>query len=362
MYHLITTHQKTSSLWFVVLVWNRFSTGQWRTNTSTLTNISPPLTYTTIAPTQEVTVDQSDDVDVLYEPYILKDTKIQDAVISLQNTSVIIYNATITNTEISFSGDTYYTVFIKNCTFTGSEVEIQSANHCTIESCHFVIQNRQRYRGYNHVLRTYNIEHLYIVNTLFTHQNMGPYNDRKTSTEATNLGIKMEDVLLAKIQNCTFSGIRSETRDGTVMFLEKTNIFIISSEFYFNVANSGVIFAITSVNITNNNSSYISNHAVYRGGVFCLTDFIILANYDCDFQNNTSDYGGVLYAKDRTLIKSYDCLFQYNLATKFGSVIRMTDYCKVINEQVFTAQLQHSYSTVFTWPRGSVVNTKQLTN
>ncbi len=315
------------------LRWNRTLAGdqsEMSTNEANLTTISTLLKYgyTTIDPTEVLTVDQS-----WHESYILENTTIQDTVLALQNTSVFIANTIIIDSKITTNANanTSYTIFIRNCTLVGSEVVIDSASNCTIESCHFVIQNVQENQQSNHMLRVSNTGFLFIFKTIFGPQGMGLFGTR--NMKLTNLGLKIEHVLYAEIKTCTFSGIASEISDGSAMFLKTTEVVIISSKFYSNVAQNGVIFASNSVNITNINSSYISNYAVDLGGVFYLMDFCTLSNNACNFQNDSSEFGGAIYAKNRVLIKNRDTLFQYNSA-KYGSVMRLTDNCQVMNKQV----------------------------
>ena len=268
----------------------------------------------------------------------MKSTIVQEAVIVLQNASVFISNTFIIDTKITANGIISYTIFIINCTFYGIELEIDSAKNITIVDSRFFIQNVLKNQDSHHILRVYNTDILSISDTLFGNQII-EQNEMiyVKGLEATDLGIKMENVSFAEIIRCSFSGIKSDVTNGSVIFLRKTELRIISTNLHFNVAKYGVIFAFDSVNITTSNCLYNSNNALKSGGVFYMNYLCTLTNDECIFQNNTSgEDGGVVYATHNVIIKNNRCLFQYNSAeTGSGSVIWMQHNCQLTNKKVF---------------------------
>ena len=284
-------------------------------------------------------------------------TTINNTVIVLQNASVFISNAVIIDTKITTNGIISYAVSIQNCTFEGSELEIDSARNVSISFSSFIIRNVSENHEPTHTVRVYNTDIVFVSNTLFGNQTKGHTGNKALMTEGTNLGIKIENVPLAEIRECTFSGIKSDVSRGTVMYLKSTSVLMISCVFYSNRARYGVIQAIGSVNLENNNCSFISNHVVKYGGVFYMSDFCNLTNYDCIFQTNIADrYGAVLYGKKYAIIKNTRCLFQYNAADT-GGVFFMKDFCTNLNyDCIFQNNSAKEGGGVFYTSSGNITN------
>ncbi len=191
----------------------------------------------------------------------------------------------------------------------------------------------------NHVIRIYNTGSLCMTGTHLGNQLM-QHNQNEIShtkiVKSTHLGIKIENVSIAELKDCTLTGIMSEKNNGSAMFLQNTEVLMISCEFYFNMAKNGVIFGINSVNITNKNSTFISNYASKLGAVFFLTNSCMLTNDGSVFRNNSArEHAGVVYAVNDITINNRGCSFEDNSAeTGNGSVIWMQYNCQLTNRQV----------------------------
>ncbi len=270
------------------------------------------------------------------EQYTLNNTSIHDTIIRLENSSVFIANTFVTASKIYAVGMVDYSVIIKNCTFEGSEIVLDLARNVTIKSSHFIMGDLGKGEEPTHAIRIYNTAFFFMIDTHFGKQIMNQYN-RSLSKIGTssNLGIKMENVSIAELKDCSFTGIKAETSHGSVMFLQRTEILIISCEFDLNIAENGIVFGKNSVNVTSENSSFMFNHAAKSGAVFYLTDSCSLTNDGSIFQNNSaSKHAGVVYATHNVTINNKGCIFQYNSAENGnGGVIHGQNNIEIINTE-----------------------------
>ena len=251
------------------------------------------------------------------EGYTLNNASIHNTVISLENISVFLSNAMVTGCKILANGTMNYSVFFNNCVFDDSEIVIDSASNVTIMYSHFIMYNVKQEEEPNHVVQIYNTGSLLMTDTHFGNQSKHNQKDKINSNIIgyTNRGLKVENVSIAELKNCYFTGINAEKTSGSAIRLQNTEISMISCKLYLNTAENGVIFGINSVNITSINSSYISNHAANSGAVFYLTDSCSLTNDGSVFLNNSAKkHAGVLYATHNVTIDNIRCLFQYNTA------------------------------------------------
>ncbi len=259
-----------------------------------------------------------------YERYTLNNNTIKDTVIKFENTSIFLSNASVIGSRIMAEGKMEYSFVIENCIFEGSEIVIDSASNVTIINSQFIMEDLAKDEEPNHVIRIYNTGFLYMTDTHFGNQTMYNQNEiiHSKIINSTNLGIKLENVLIAELEDCTFTGIKSEKKKGSAMYLQNVGILMTSCEFYLNIAEHGVIYAINYVNITSRNSSFVSNYATGAGAVFYLTNFCSITNDDSIFQNNSAkENAGVVYARYDVTINNRGCLFQYNSAEESGGAI-----------------------------------------
>ena len=212
---------------------------------------------------------------------------------------------------------------------------IESASNVTIVYSHFLIGDLGKDEEPNYVIKFYNTGSLFMTETHF-----GFHNQNGTSHSgiipSTNLGLRIENVSMVELKYCSFNGIKAEKSSGSAMFLQNTEVLMISCQFYLNMAKYGVIFGTDFVSITSINSSYISNYAGKSGAVFYLTNSCSLTNDGSVFQNNSArKNAGVVYAMYDITINNSGCLFQHNSAeTGSGGVIWMQNNCKLTNKQV----------------------------
>ncbi len=275
------------------------------------------------------------------EVYILNKTTIQNTVIRLSNTSIFLFNVNVTGSKILAGGMRDYSVSIQNCVFDGSEILMESANNVAIMDSHFIMDDIGKDEEPNHVLRIYNTGFLFMAGTHFVNEKTALENNQiekghSKIMNSTNLGMKMENVFLAELKDCTFIGIKSEKNNGSAIFLKNTKVFLVSCKIDLNMAKNGVIFGIDSVNVTSRSSSFISNYAAESGAVFHLTNSCSLTSYGSVFQNNSArEHASVVYAMHDVTIDNRGCLFQDNSAeTGNGSVIRMQYNCQLTNKKV----------------------------
>ncbi len=274
------------------------------------------------------------------ERYTWNKTTIHDTVIRLENTSIFLSNTIIIGSKMHAVGMVDYFVIIENCTFKGSEIVIESASNVTIVYSHFTMGDLGNDEEPNYVIKFYNTGSLFMTETHF-----GFHNQNGTSHSgiipSTNLGLRIENVSMVELKYCSFNGIKAEKSSGSAMFLQNTEVLMISCQFYLNMAKYGVIFGTDFVSITSINSSYISNYAGKSGAVFYLTNSCSLTNDGSVFQNNSArKNAGVVYATYDITINNSGCLFQHNSAkTGSGGVIWMQYNCKVTNKQVYVLNM-----------------------
>ncbi len=289
--------------------------------------------------------------DISYDRYTLSKTvsktAINDTVIRLENTSLFFSDAVVTDSQILASGMRDYAVVIENSVFESSEIVIDSASNVTIVHSHFILEDIGKDEVPNHVVKVYNTGTFYLSDTQFG--NLSKHNDANNTNHSekkssTNLGIKLGNVLNAELRGCTFTGIKGENSNGSVMLLKNTRIWMVSCQLYLNMASNGIVFGNNSVNITSINSSFAMNYAVNSGAVFHLTDSCSLTNDGSVFQNNSArEHAGVVYVMNSVTINNRGCLFQHNsVETGDGSVIWMQYNCQLINEQVLKVWSQKS--------------------
>ncbi len=245
-----------------------------------------------------------------------------------KDVSVLISNTFIIDTKMNFKAINC-TMLIQNCTFEGSKLEIDSANNITIMDSHFIVQNVSESSTSNHILEAYNTQFLLISNSYFGNLPTKQNETKHLLTGATSLGIRMENVTLAEVRQCTFAGFKSDESDGTALYLIRTTIQLTSSYFHYNLANHGVIFASNLVNITSMNCSYAFNQAE-DGAVFSLRDSCTLVNIDSMFQQNLAiEHGGVVNAKYHVSITNLNCTYFQNEAGERAGAIYIKDDVQV---------------------------------
>ena len=273
------------------------------------------------------------------DSYTLKKTAIHATFIRFESTSLFLSNAIVIGSKILAGGKMDYSVFIENSVFKNSQIVIDSASNVTIVHSHFIMENIRKEEEPNHVIKVYSTWILYMTDTHFGNQSIQD-NQRGTGyyemKNSTNLGINLENVLIAELRGCTFAGIKAGNSNGSAMLLKNTEILMISCQLYLNMANNGVIFGNNSVNITSRNTSFLSNYATESGAVFYLINSCSLINNGSIFQNNSArEYAGVVFAMYHVTINNQGCSFQHNSAeTGGGSVIFMQYNCQLINKQV----------------------------
>ncbi len=271
--------------------------------------------------------------------YTLNKTSIHDAFIRLESTSLFLSNTVVIGSNILAGGKMDYSVLIENSVFENSEITMDSASNVTIACSRFMMKDIGMEEEPNHVVRIYNTGILFVTDTLFGNESL-PNNQNNTShsemKHSTDLGMKLENVQNAELRGCTFTGIRAEKSNGSVMLLKNTEMLMVSCQVYLNTANNGVIFGKNSVNITSRNSSFLSNHASKSGAVFYLINSCSLTNDDSVFKNNSArKHAGVVFAMHEVMINNSGCLFLHNFAELGGgSVIWMQYSCQLINKQV----------------------------
>ncbi len=315
---------------------------EFNSNTTAMSNESSPWEHIK----SETSKPLDKNVSLINDSFTLNKTTIHDTIIRLENTSLFLSHAIVSGSKIITSGKMDYSVLIEHCQFEKSEIVIDSASNVTIRYSHFIIEDIGKQGEPNHVVKVYNTAKFFMTDTNFGNQSI---QDNKNNIghfemkNSTNLGINLENVLIAELRGCTFTGIKSEKSNGSAMLLKNTEILMVSCQFYLNIAKHGVIFGNISVNITSNNSSFLSNHAGKSGAVFYLINSCSLINDGSVFQNNSAmEHAGVVYAMYDVTINNIGCLFQQNYAqTGGGSVIWMQNNCHLISEQVFLYYLQH---------------------
>ncbi len=282
------------------------------------------------------------------DSYTLKKTEIHDTFIRLESTSLFLSNAIVIGSRIFATGKKDYTVLIENSRFENSAIAIDSASNVTILHSHFTLEDIGKEEEPNHVVKVHNTGSLFMTDTHFGNQSMQDNQNETGHSDmenSRNIGIDLENVLNAELRSCTFTGIRAEKSNGSVILLKNAEILMISCQLNLNVAKNGVIFGNNSVNITSRNSLFTSNYAFNSGAVFYLINSCSLTNDGSVFQNNSArEHAGVVYAMYDVTVYNRECLFQHNSAeTGSGSVIRMQYNCHVVNRQVL---LSNSYNGV----------------
>ncbi len=298
------------------------------------------------------------------EQYILDNTEIHDTIISLENTSAFITNTSVTGSKIYAGGMVEYSVIVKNCTFESSEIVLDSARNVTIISSHFIMRDLAKDEEPYHIIRIYNAGFFFMIDTHFGKQKINQYDRSLSKIEtSTNIGIKLENVSIAELKECSFTGFRAEKSYGSVISLQRTEVFMISCKFHLNIAEHGVIFGKNSVNVTSKNSSFISNFAAKSGAVFYLTDSCSLSNDGSVFQNNSAnEHAGVVYATDNVTINNKGCLFQYNSAENGnGGVIYGQKNIEIINtETKYIKNNGEMGGAIYLREQSSCINTHSL--
>ncbi len=251
-------------------------------------------------------------------------TTIEHREITLKNTSTFISNSIIINTTISTNAFGSCNILIQNCTFEGGKLEIDSASNVTIQNSHFLVQHVSEDKTSDYILIINNTDYLFIYNTF-----CGNVSTKSTElTGNTSLGVKLENVILAEMKKCIFTGIKSDESGGVALFVKSTELILASSYFQNNSGEYSIIHATDSVKITSSNTSFTYNHA---GAVIYIKQLSSLSNKFCKFQNNrVRELGAVVFIMRHTILHNYRCLFQYN----FGRVIYMRYNSQLMNEEV----------------------------
>ncbi len=303
-------------------------------NTTAISNESFLLDHLRVGTSNPLDKNSSFGID----RYTFNMTTINDTIIRLENTSLFLANTIVIDSQILASGMRDYAVVIENSVFERSEIVIDSASNVTIVHSQFIMEDIGKDVP-NHVVKMYNTGTFFMSDTHFGNQSE-QNNPKNTSysekKKSTNLGIQLENVRNAELRDSTFTDIKGEKSNGSVMLLKNTDILMVSCQFYHNMAKNGIIFGNNSVNITSINSSFTMNYAGNSGAIFHLTDSCSLTNDGSLFQNNSArEHGAVVFAMYHVTINNKGCLFQYNSAeTGGGSVIWMQYNCQLINEQV----------------------------
>ncbi len=269
--------------------------------------------------------------------YTLNRTAIHDTVIRLENTSVFLSNTIIIGSTILADGRMGYSVLFDNCVFDDSEIVIDSASNVTIVYSHFIMRGVEKDEEPKHVISIYNTAFFFMTDTHFGNQSK--QHNQKDSMNSkinvyTNLGLKMDNVLLAEVKDGSFTGIKAEKSSGSAIFLQNTKVQMVSCELSFNIAKNGVIYGTNSVNVIIRNSSFISNYASKSGAVFYLTSSCSFINDGNVFQNNSAKKNaGVVYATQDVTINNRGCLFLHNSAEADGGVIYGKTDIEIINTE-----------------------------
>ena len=132
--------------------------------------------------------------------------------------SVFLSDINVTGSKILAAGMIDYSVFNKNCVLDGSEFVIDSARSVNIMYSHFIMKD---------VIRIYNTGSLFMTDTHFKNQAIEhDQNERGYSKiiKFTNLVMKMENVFIAELKDCSFKSIRSEMNNGSAIFLKNTGV------------------------------------------------------------------------------------------------------------------------------------------
>ena len=253
------------------------------------------------------------------ERYTLSNTTTNERVIRLENTSLLLSNVIIIGSEIMASGKMDYSVVFENSRFKNSEIVIDSASNVTIVYSHFIMEEIGKEKP-DHVIKVYNTVVLFMTDTHFRNFENQSMPDNQYSTghseveNYTNLGIKLENVRIAELRGCTFTGIMADKNNGSAIWLKNSEILMMSCQLHFNIAKYGVIYGSHSVNITSRNSSFLFNFGK-SGAVFYLINSCSLTNDGSIFQNNSArEHAGVVYATYDVTINNRDCLFHNNSA------------------------------------------------
>ncbi len=180
--------------------------------------------------------------------YTLNKTTIHNTVIRLENTSVSLYNVNVTGSKILADGAVDYSVLFDNCVFEDSEIVIDSASNVTILNSHFRMEDIRQEEEPNHVVRIYNTGFLFMTDTHFGNQlKQHNYKDTINSEiiKYTNLGMKMENVSIGELTDCSFTGIKAEKNSGSAIFLQNAekDVFLFcgnTSNFHFFLSNTNL--------------------------------------------------------------------------------------------------------------------------
>ncbi len=249
--------------------------------------------------------------------------------ISLHHVSVIIVNSKLINTDIILYGSKNESVNIRNCTFRGTEIVIDSFGNCTMESCNFEAEDIPMGEESRHMIRVHNLDFLHIYQTKFAKSVLDDDNAQMSNTQ---LGIQMENVSLADITRCTFRNLKSDMNNGSVLLLTSSEVHIRQSRFVSNVARNGVIYATSNVHITNGNSSFIGNFAEGCGSVIYMANNSILKNSYCIMHDNSAKkVGGALYMERFVNCFNYETSFTNNRAQAGGGVIFAKTIANITN-------------------------------
>ncbi len=297
------------------------------------------------------------------DSYTLNKTAIHDTVIRLENTSLFLSNAIVSDSRIFANGKMDYSVLIENSQFENGEIVIDSASNVTIMYSQFIMKDIGKEEEPKHVVKVYNTGILLITNTHFGNQSRqgNPSDTGHLETKSsTNLGINLENVLTAELRGCTFTGIISEKSNGSAILLKNTDIFMISCQLYLNMAKHGVIFGNNSVNITSRNSSFISNHGTKSGAVFYLANSCSLTNNGNVFKNNSArEHGGAIYIRNRGNCTNYKSSFVSNHADSYGGAINVyIDGQLINNETRFLSNTAKKGGAIYMEDRGRCINTE----
>ncbi len=242
-----------------------------------------------------------------------------DESISLQHVSVVITNSTLINTNITLYGNKKESVLVRNCSFKGSEIVVDSVHTFTIASSNFTAEGIALNEESRHMIRVHNVDFLQVNQTEFMNDVIDGNDDEIRNTQ---LGIQMENVSLADIANCTFTNLMSDSQNGSALLITSSEVHIRQSHFRSNIARNGVIYATTYANIMNDNSSFIANYAKESGSAIYMANNGNLKNSLCVMHNNRAEkLGGALYMEKFVDCLNYETSFTRNKAQAGGGAI-----------------------------------------
>ncbi len=250
------------------------------------------------------------------QTFLLENKIIDRKSFRLEHLFIWIMNCTLLNSNIEIKGNNKTSVMIRNCTLNRSEIFIYSADSCKIISGYFIPKAEHEKKESNFMLEVWNTYYLEITQTTSTGS---VHSNANKVTNHTQSGVKMHNLLLAKVTHCTFNNIQSKVNDGSALYVTSSSVYIRKSQFVSNMARYGVMYATNHVNITTEKCSFISNFAHERGGGVYISSNSSLTNINSFFLKNIArSRGAAIYMKNYVQCLNFDCSFRENSGPIFA--------------------------------------------